>query len=347
MQFSWFDGLESPMELAQRLLSEGKADAAIEQLRLLDLDLDGHLLMAEALWTQAGPCGTRDALQHYEAAAGLAQAANDVSKEAAVALGHSWALLQLKDPEAPNSLKRARALAEKDGNAAAIQFVDSFLENSNVAGEDTAKVTWTAFVQAYVTQRPVLFLRGSINEPEDELSVRGVAKLKEAGVKAMKAVNVNESGPDLPGGLQTLATLGVELPQLYLDGKLVENWLEMEVPHLRDLLVSSGATMDAGEPCHGVFSEGLEGWQVKLVDMVSKTGAEDWEAKASELQGSEAPKTGEALREAWLQLAPIVKDKLETQPEMPCGHSCNTCPSKHDCHLHEAVGHVRDIEDLI
>ncbi|CAK9023635.1 unnamed protein product [Durusdinium trenchii] len=302
---------------AAQLLSEGKPAAAIECLEAINtLDLDGHLLMAEALWTMAGPGGTRESLVHYQAAE--AAAGSDISKRAAVALGHGWALMQLKDPSARKKLDLARTLAQQDGNAAAIQFVDGLLNNENADSSDVSSIesTWAAFVAASLGDQQglnaILFMRGSIKEPEDERSALGVMKLKSAGVKAVKAVNVNESGPDLPGGLQTLSSLAVALPQLYLNGVLVESWLELDEAEFRDLLVRGGAEMN--------------------------------EMELSSFEA--APKSAEALEQAWEHLAPKVKERLEAQPEMPCGHSCNTCPTKHDCQLHDAVGHVRDIEDL-
>ena len=334
---------------AAQLLSSGNPAAAIECLNGKALNLDGHLLMAEALWTQAGPGGTRESLKHYEAAELAAGA--DVSKQAAVALGHGWALLQLKDPNAHGKLAFARDLAQKDGNSAAIDFVDSLLENAKQTDSSTEEATWAAFVKASVTSdQPVVFMCGSIHEPLDEASASGVAKLKEAGVKAVKSVNVSETGPELPGGLQTLSSLSVKLPQLYLKGELVENWMKLDTKDLRNLLSDAGANLrsEESEPCHGVFSDGLENWQIRLIDLISKTGLGDWDSKAKELQTDfpESPKTGSELEQAWNHLAPLVKDKLEEQQEMPCGHSCNTCPTKHDCQLHDAVGSVRDIEDL-
>eukprot|EP00438_Fugacium_kawagutii_P025038 Skav224644 [mRNA] locus=scaffold4300:24577:25077:+ [translate_table: standard] len=165
----------------------------------------------------------------------------------------------------------------------------------------------------------------------------------------MKSVNVSETGPELPGGLQTLSTLSVKLPQLYLKGVLVENWLQLDTRALRNLLADAGANLrpEESEPCHGVFSDGLDDWQIRLIDSISKTGLGDWDFKAKELRTefNDSPATGQKLEEAWKNLAPLVRGKLEEQQEMPCGHSCNTCPTKHDCQLHDAVG-VRDIEDL-
>ena len=152
---------------AQRFLSEGNAQAAVDCLEKISqssgLDLDGHLLMAEALWTQAGPGGTEAALPHYEEAAALAGAGSDVSKKATVSLGHGFALLQLKHfAKARSELLRARSLAEEDGNPAAAQFVDSLLRNTEAAQTDDAfKSTWLAFADAYTDgTKPVLFMRG-------------------------------------------------------------------------------------------------------------------------------------------------------------------------------------------
>lgn len=342
----------STLSEAAALLGAGDPKAAIDCLSGQTLDLDGHLLMAEALWTQAGPGGTRESLKHYEAAE--AAAGMDVSKQAAVVLGHGWALLQLKDPSARSKLEFAGVLAQKDGNIAAVDFVNTLLENAenglNESCENTTEATWTAFVKASMSgDEPVIFLCGSIKDPLDEASALGVAKLQEAGVKAIKSVNVSESGAELPG-LQSLSGLSITLPQLYLKGEVVENWMGLDVKELRNLLVDAGATLrsEDSEPCHGVFSDGLEDWQIFLIDLISKNGLGDWDSKVKALnaQFAKAPSTREDLEEAWKSLAPLVKEKLEEQQEMPCGHSCNTCPTKHDCQLHDAVGQVRDIEDL-
>lgn len=324
------------LEEATRLLSEGKASAAVAYLRsLTDLDLDGHLLMAEALWMEAGPGGSRESLRHYEAAEEAA--AQDLPRLAAVSLGHGWALLKLNDVNAKSKLEAARALAEEDGNGAAVQFVKSLLESSESSNGDS---TWDAFVKASVTDEAVVFMNGSIKEPLDERSSWGVMKLQEAGVKKLRVVNVSES--ELPG--QRLSD-SIELPQLYVKQREVKDWLTVRTAELRDLLMDAGVELEA-QPCHGAF-DGLEEWQAKLVELVARSGATDWDSKLNEVQNlKHSPQTTKALAEEWERLAPLVKEKLSDQPEMPCGHSCNTCPTKHDCQLHDAVGHTRDIEDL-
>lgn len=316
------------------------------------MDLDGHLLLAEALWQQAGHGGTTAALPHYETASRLAREAKDSSKEAAVSIGHGFALLQLNDLVAARcKLLRAKELSEKDGNAAAVQFVGQLLKQTEdtMSPQESAKATWLSFAEAYTNQnRPVLFMRGTVKEPLDEPSALGIAKLKAAGVASMKVVDVC----DPVSGLQA-ADIGLDFPQLYVKGAPVHSWMDMSLEELKSLLCDSGVVMAEPakqEECHGAFSEGLEPWEVALVELVSKEGANDWEAKFAELVKKDLrglPPSVVALEQEWERLAPLVKEKLETQPEMPCGHSCNTCPTKHDCQLHDAVGHVRDIEDLI
>merc|ERR1712176_1380744 len=97
-----------------------------------------------------------------------------------------------------------------------------------------------------------------------------------------------------------------------------------------------------------------EPWEVALVELVSKDGVGDWPGKAERLRelnlcsdASGPAADASALEAAWHRLAPLVKEKLDKQADMPCGHSCNTCPTRHDCQLHDAVGQVADIEDSV
>jgi hypothetical protein len=179
-------------------------------------------------------------------------------------------------------------------------------------------------------------------------------------------MNVSAEGINkLPEGLQDLKdSHHLNLPMLYVGGSNLEDWLEMPVEELKDCLLSAGVVLSAlpaekGEPCHGTaaFSDGLEQWEVALVELVAKDGVGDWASKAETLMtrgflGSDASAATEedsvTVEEAWTRLSPLVKEKLEQQPNMPCGHSCNTCPTRHDCQLHDAVGDNTfvDIEDL-
>eukprot|EP00928_Gymnodinium_smaydae_P082336 TRINITY_DN65697_c0_g1_i1.p1 TRINITY_DN65697_c0_g1~~TRINITY_DN65697_c0_g1_i1.p1 ORF type:complete len:353 (+),score=59.59 TRINITY_DN65697_c0_g1_i1:79-1137(+) len=345
----------SAFELGQQRLKLGDAAGAVQHLRDAEkgpngLTLEGHLLMAEALWQQAGPSGTDEALPHYEAAQTLAREAQDPSKESMVCLGHGFALLQLGNASSAHAqLSRAHQLSEASGNAPAANFVAGLLKQCEDATspEDRARAAWDLFAKAYTADlKPILFMR-----PGDEKSASGVSKLKAAGAKGIMLFDVSRSSDDVPDGLPTLSDGAVVFPQLFLKGACVEEWMEMPTDELRKLLSDNG--VELGEPqkedCHGVFSEGLAPWEVALVELVSKSGASDWKEKCATLREREfgdAPATAEELEEAWGRLAPLVRSKLEEQPEMPCGHSCNTCPTQHDCQLHDAVGHTRDIEDL-
>lgn len=163
----------------------------------------------------------------------------------------------------------------------------------------------------------------------------------------------------MPEGLLGIAdSPHLQFPQLYIAGVVQDSrWLDLADTELREQFAAAGVQLrepQKAEPCHGssAFSDGLEAWEVALVELVSQDGAGNWEAKAATLSArdtstSSGPSDAAGLQAAWERLAPIVKEKLEKQPEMPCGHSCSTCPTRHDCQLHDAVGApLRDLEDL-
>jgi len=97
-------------------------------------------------------------------------------------------------------------------------------------------------------------------------------------------------------------------------------------------------------PCEGGLPETASELERELVALVSREGAGGWSAKASELQarGFAAAGAG-ALQELWVSLAPQLREAVETDAAMACGHSCSTCPTRHDCQLH---GALKDIEDM-
>uniref|UniRef100_A0A7S1L771 Uncharacterized protein n=1 Tax=Alexandrium catenella TaxID=2925 RepID=A0A7S1L771_ALECA len=358
-------------ERGQQALRAGDLPCAIEHLESsLRCDggetIDTHLLLAEALWQSSQGAGTEKALPHYEAAASLARSSGDSTKEGMVALGHGFALSQLgRAAEARERLTYAKELAQADGNEPAVQFLDKMLSQAAeppAAGADAVRRTWRQFSETVAAGKPaVLFARGGLAAPADAEALRGAKLLRAAGCSKLEVVDVLEPGPSVPDGLQGLAdSPHLAFPQLFVAGGELEAWLEVPAAELRERLAAAGVPLgepgsDEPEPCHGTsaFAEGLEPWEVALVELVSKDGASDWAAKAACLkekgfggeQGGPEPEAA-LLEAAWERLAPVVREKLEKQPEMPCGHSCSTCPTRHDCQLHDAVGHVRDIEDL-
>ena len=94
-----------------------------------------------------------------------------------------------------------------------------------------------------------------------------------------------------------------------------------------------------------------------LIKAVSDLGASDWDAIAAAVNerlsvASErvAPPplrteslTAATAQQRWDELAPLLKAELaDPTLERDCGHSCGTCPTRSQCHLHE----VLDIEDM-
>lgn len=376
--------VESLLEMGQRSLMSGDPATAVKHLEA-ELDrsesVDVHLLLAEAIWQRSGGKGDEAALPHYEAAAQLAQADGDSTKEGMIALGHGFALNMLgRTAAARKRLEHARDLAEAAGNKEAAQFASNLLlkvDQAEPAAEDSElmRSMWNQFAEAVSANKPAqLFLRGTLARPLDEASSKGVSRLRAAGCKQIDSLDVDEPGEHVPEGLQAVSrSPHLEFPQLFVEGKEIPGWLNMTPEELRERLQRAGLELGEipeAEPCHGAtaFSDGLEPWEVALVELVAKDGAGDWVSKAKVLEehlpaalaaakelsaGKDKP-TGEfaleaaALEEAWNRLAPIVKEKLDKQPEMPCGHSCATCPTRHDCQLHDAVegGKIKDIEDL-
>ena len=91
----------------------------------------------------------------------------------------------------------------------------------------------------------------------------------------------------------------------------------------------------------GVLNEEMQA----LVELVAKTGLGAWDDKHRALAERLGPRaetrTAAELEAKWTEIAPAVEAKLREQPSMPCGNTCGTCPTKHDCHLEG----IFDMED--
>jgi len=99
-------------------------------------------------------------------------------------------------------------------------------------------------------------------------------------------------------------------------------------------------------PCEGGLPEGASELEKELVALISRDGAGAWEAKAASLR-SKAPPGSEldaaSVKKMWQELKPKIHKVVEADEPMACGHSCSTCPTRHDCQVHTAL---KDIEDL-
>ncbi|CAE7948014.1 unnamed protein product [Symbiodinium sp. KB8] len=98
-----------------------------------------------------------------------------------------------------------------------------------------------------------------------------------------------------------------------------------------------------GAPCEGGLPPGSAPLEKELVRLVSRDGKGNWSAKAAEIRDSFPEETGRSLEALWESLAPKIKQIVDKDEQMACGHSCSTCPTKHECQVHDAI---KDIEDL-
>eukprot|EP00929_Paragymnodinium_shiwhaense_P103561 TRINITY_DN6713_c0_g2_i2.p1 TRINITY_DN6713_c0_g2~~TRINITY_DN6713_c0_g2_i2.p1 ORF type:complete len:423 (+),score=81.64 TRINITY_DN6713_c0_g2_i2:77-1345(+) len=364
------DAQESELDKGRRCMTQGKFDDAVSHLRASltkeGESVDIHLLMAEALWQQAasaGQQGTDDALPHYEAALRIDKESGDGKKAGMICMGHGYALMQMGRLDAARDLLlQAKGLAEADGNQQAAMFVERLLSQVGApkqSEEEKVRSTWSQFAEAVSASKPaVLFLCGTLAQPADTASRQAVSKLQWAGCSKLDYVDVTSPGSMVPEGIQGIySSPHLQFPQLWVSGAQLQGWTELKSEELHGKLKDAGLELGEikeKEACHGsaAFSEGLEKWEVALVELVSKEGDKKWADKAKKLLklgvDLPSPANGDFLEAAWTRLRPIVKDKLETQPEMPCGHSCSTCPTRHDCELHDALegGQPKDIEDL-
>lgn len=93
-------------------------------------------------------------------------------------------------------------------------------------------------------------------------------------------------------------------------------------------------------PCSGNLPEGREYSAIEreLVMIISRDGAGDWCAKAEKMrdQGM-AEVTASMLENLWRNLAPVLKESIDVDAQMACGHSCSSCPTRESCQVHDAV----------
>jgi len=102
-------------------------------------------------------------------------------------------------------------------------------------------------------------------------------------------------------------------------------------------------------PCEGGLPGDASVLEKELVALVARDGAGSWESKAAELRTKCSLKesveniSSESLQTKWETLKPKLKKVIDADQQMSCGHSCSTCPTRHDCQVHDSL---KDIEDL-
>mmetsp|Transcript_72325 Transcript_72325/g.211924 ORF Transcript_72325/g.211924 Transcript_72325/m.211924 type:complete len:337 (-) Transcript_72325:84-1094(-) len=128
----------------------------------------------------------------------------------------------------------------------------------------------------------------------------------------------------------------------------LQNFLEI-AETLDRLDVKAVDAEPCSAPCEGGLPEGSSALEKELVALISQHGAGAWEAKAKALQdkGLRGPEGDQldaaSVQSLWTALGPKLQKVVDADETMACGHSCSTCPTRHDCQVHTAL---RDIEDL-
>lgn len=164
-----------------------------------------------------------------------------------------------------------------------------------------------------------------------------------------------KANPMLEGRcLRELSRLLFELPAERMDREIVDRAMESRRASSR-LIAEAEAQLAAlaavheleSKPCDVIPEEfGFSAVEQTLVRLVSQSGASDWSSiadKMSEAGGSWSASETELL---WKTVEPRVRELLESNPTMGCGHSCSNCPTKDTCKLHDSVQSFPDLEDL-
>ena len=152
----------------------------------------------------------------------------------------------------------------------------------------------------------------------------------------MAAANIQPSKEDIvqAAGLHSARRLvGAVLP----DGGVVCDGL---LPPAAAAAGGCGDGEGAAEShCQSHQLEGFNELENKLIVHVAEHGVDgSWAELAEEVEVPES-----SLRATWERIAPNVQATLETQPDMPCGHTCNTCPTKDTCKLHDVLDDLENI----
>ena len=164
-----------------------------------------------------------------------------------------------------------------------------------------------------------------------------------------------KANPMLEGRcLRELSRLLFELPPARVDREIVDRAMESRRASSR-LIAEAEAQLAAlaavheleSKPCDVMPEElGFSAVEQTLVRIVSQSGVADWSSiadKMSEAGGSWSAIEAEML---WKTLEPRVREVLESNPTMGCGHSCSNCPTKDTCKLHDSLQPLPDLEDL-
>eukprot|EP01065_Artemidia_motanka_P041993 TRINITY_DN5541_c2_g1_i1.p2 TRINITY_DN5541_c2_g1~~TRINITY_DN5541_c2_g1_i1.p2 ORF type:complete len:281 (+),score=71.99 TRINITY_DN5541_c2_g1_i1:270-1112(+) len=276
---------------------------------VLPADCQANIQEAEALWNAGDRPGS---LLRYEMALESARQVGP-AVEGVVLVGKGYALLSSAarveadtgqcDAEAFAEAERCLEQARVSAQGGQASFLDNLLAQAR-AGRERGN------------------LQGSVGKMEHVLAAAGLQKI--AREEAL-----------LHGGVLA-------------DGSVLnEGWMSSDCKSQKEQqCVGKGSAKGLGL---GVVDQAV-------VELVAMEGAGQWERiaamlpeKIREITAADAEGgvqarveqlTPEDVERRWQEIAPAVKERLSHNPEMPCGHTCGTCPTRDSCHLHT------DLEDL-
>jgi hypothetical protein len=278
-----------------------------------------HLSNAETYWKESR---TQEALEQYDLA--LQLTSTNESKTGEILLGRGYAILNSSDPtvvqdqalqrQGLHNLETAKEISVKLGNDRAALFVQQIIDQKGkLHVHDTAGGKKSGGCCKEES-------KANENEGDEHhcSSHDAVAKTSAAAAAAAAAAALVDMGTDMAAGLP---------PQ----------------PSSPDN--AGGVGGDGGG---GRWTSAMD---ERLISLVAKLGVKRWEEVSMALkeleEGVAVLFSVQQLEQRWAYLKPFVKYELEhgdgMDKERSCGHTCNTCPTRSTCELHDAV----DIEDLV
>mmetsp|Transcript_33116 Transcript_33116/g.80458 ORF Transcript_33116/g.80458 Transcript_33116/m.80458 type:complete len:361 (+) Transcript_33116:53-1135(+) len=284
--------------------------------------------------------------------------------------------------EGIDHMKAAKKIAIKRNERAQVAFVENIIlkseaqlrkkertDKKKLKGTKSSPIpeaedVWEAVVKGLVIKAGVMFfMKGTPEKPMCTYSLQALQTLDKIGLK-FETYNVMKANSGIHKALKKQGNWAT-FPQLYVNGLLfggndvIQGLAEDDM--LKEELAKAGVPKEGfGNPrercspeagvCSsenlGSLGVELDELEEELLLLISKEGTGNWNSLAATLEAKCGRKlSAEELKRRWTAIAPVIRSKVEEQAKMKCGHSCFTCPTRHECKLHETLD--QDIEDLV
>jgi hypothetical protein len=166
-----------------------------------------------------------------------------------------------------------------------------------------------------------------------------------------------EENPMLEGRcLRELSRLLLRLPAERMDRATMDRATQARRASKR-LIAEAEAQMAAlaavheleQKPCDVVPEEfGFTEAEQALVRLIAVSGTADWSTIARAMDCTGRRWSAGETELLWKDVEPRVRELLEKNPKMGCGHSCTNCPTKDTCKLHDSLLQpLPDLEDIL